>query len=143
MTAGRPEVAPYKAQNRTRFGWNGCEKQEDMQESIWGFQRGEQGIYRKGKSWLRSPVGRLGESENHTGGSRRLFAYFLAGEKVWFTGAGKNTPEGVIPRVCKSGKIFSADYLLENCFGVKKSCRWHDFSQKLRSDYEQPSGRRR
>ena len=32
---------------------------------------------------LASPFGRLGESENHTGGSRRLFAYFLAGEKVW------------------------------------------------------------
>ena len=29
------------------------------------------------------PLWSSGESENHTKGSRRLFAYFLAGEKVW------------------------------------------------------------
>ena len=31
---------------------------------------------------IRFPLGPSGESENHTGGSRRLFAYFLVGEKV-------------------------------------------------------------
>ena len=35
----------------------------------------------KGKL-IRFPFGPSGESEDHTEGSRRLFAYFLVGEKV-------------------------------------------------------------
>ena len=31
---------------------------------------------------IRFPLGPSGESEDHTEGSRRLFAYFLVGEKV-------------------------------------------------------------
>ena len=48
-----------------------------------GFQRGKR---RKGwilKKFVRFPFWPSGESENHTEGSRWLFAYFLANEKVW------------------------------------------------------------
>ena len=48
-----------------------------------GFQRGKR---RKGwilKKLVRFPLWPSGESENHTEGSRWLFAYFLANEKVW------------------------------------------------------------
>ena len=48
-----------------------------------GFQRGKR---RKGwfsNKLVRFPFWPSGESENHTEGSRWLFAYFLANEKVW------------------------------------------------------------
>ena len=49
-----------------------------------GFQRGKR---RRGwilKKLVRFPLWPSGESENHTEGSRRIFAYFLSGEKVWY-----------------------------------------------------------
>ena len=47
-----------------------------------GIPKGEAAETSDYKNPIRFPFGPSGESEDHTEGSRRLFAYFLVGEKV-------------------------------------------------------------
>jgi len=66
---------------RTRSGQGGI-KTEEYAKKYLGIPKGGARNLLEEHIFVAPPFGRLGESENHTGGSRRFFAYFLTGEKV-------------------------------------------------------------
>ena len=62
---------------------------------------------------IRFPFGPSGESEDHTEGSRRLFAYFLVGEKV----GPRREQRGFQLRIATGGGSSHAPYALRLCCG--------------------------
>ena len=55
---------------------------QPSKRAIKGFPKGEAEIKLDKENLIRFPLRPSGESEDHTGGPRRFFAYFLTGEKV-------------------------------------------------------------
>ena len=101
-------IALQKRQHSSQeYGKRKISAKHTFFQSSRGFQKGK----RKKSNWytspIRFPLWPSGESEDHTEGPRRLFGYFLAGEKV-----------------SRSNKLFLIGQFSESCWCQDPSARF-------------------